>query len=518
MAKIIRRFDVRDLPGDPRQKTALLINPPVYDTQYWAQWAQPYGLLRIGALLRKDGYKRLVLFDFMETDERRKVGRHRIGVGETYDERDDPTRPVRPYVIAKDGESPSTSLRTGPSTGSGQSLNLYKYHFGHTWPEFETWLDEQGFDAAHPPDEVWISATMTYWWESVRDLTVRLKRRFGDKTTILLGGIYPTLVPEHAASHTQADLVVTGEVEEANDLWSDLSLYETPPTYAIITPSRGCPYNCAYCAQRTINNGRRTVHFRSPQDIVAEMRHKYETYSIREFAFYADFLLWDHEQNFQRVLELLLDEKLPFKLHAPEGLDVRHLSQSQRLLDLMKAARFEKLYLPCESIDDQYLRTLNRQHVRLEHFVRAVKMVERAGFRMRNLEVNAFVLYGLPGEKIDQVVKTILFVSEIVGSIIPMLFTPVPTTRLYNEHLPYFQERGWDQDLHILNGKLYPFLAMNEGSIEDYIDLQRLMFTLNTHYRSRSFQVFGDARVSAAFRDNLSNGFEAVIRRYKESS
>ena len=33
---------------------ALLINPPIYDTQYWAQWAQPYGLLRIGALLKKE--------------------------------------------------------------------------------------------------------------------------------------------------------------------------------------------------------------------------------------------------------------------------------------------------------------------------------------------------------------------------------------------------------------------------------------------------------------------------------
>ncbi|MBM3301726.1 MAG: radical SAM protein [Deltaproteobacteria bacterium] len=315
---------------------------------------------------------------------------------------------------------------------------------------------------------------------------------------------------------TAADIVAVGEVGEANDLWTDLSLYDAPPAYAIITPSRGCPYDCAYCAQRTINDGRRTVHFRPPEDIVAEMRHKYETYGIRDFAFYADFLLWRFEENFQRVLELIVEEKLPFHLHAPEGLDVRYLSQSQRLLDLMKAVRFEKLYLPCESIDDPYLRTLNRHHTRLEHFVRAVKMCERAGFQLRNMDVNAFVLYGLPGEAIDQVVRTILFVSETVGSIIPMLFTPVPTTRLYDQYLPYFQERGWDQDLHMLNGKLYPFLAMNEGSVEDYIDLQRLMFTLNAHYRSRSFQIFGPTRVSAAFRDNLSNGFEMDIRQYQE--
>jgi hypothetical protein len=499
MTQIMHHFDIQGLPGDPSQKTALLINPPVYDTQYWAQWSQPYGLLRIAALLKKHSYKRLELFDFMETSPngRRKVHQHRINPDESYAEQDEPSRPVRPYLIEKNGEQ----------------LKLFNYHFGKTWKELDDWLQAQGFTVNHSPDEIFISAIMTYWWESVRDLTLWLKHRF-PPSTIILGGIYPTLVPQHAAQMTAADIVVVGEVEEANDLWTDLSLYEKSPKYAIITPSRGCPYNCAYCAQRTINNSRRTVHFRSPADIVAEMRHKYKTYGIREFAFYADFLLWDHEQNIQKVLEILLDEKLPFKLHAPEGLDVRYLSQSQRLLDLMKAARFEKLYLPCESIDDQYLRTLNRHHTRLEHFVRAVRMCERAGFQLRNMDVNAFVLYGLPGETIDWVVKTILFISEIVGSITPMLFTPVPTTQLYNEHLPYFQERGWDQDLHMLNGKLYPFLAMNEGSVEDYIDLKRLMFTLNTHYRSRSFQIFDNTRVSAAFRDNLNNGFEAVIHRY----
>ncbi|MBM3298970.1 MAG: hypothetical protein FJY85_03350, partial [Deltaproteobacteria bacterium] len=66
-------FSTLDLPGDPQQKTALLINPPVYDMQYWAEWSQPYGLLRIARLLghpstssgRGLGYKRRELFDFM---------------------------------------------------------------------------------------------------------------------------------------------------------------------------------------------------------------------------------------------------------------------------------------------------------------------------------------------------------------------------------------------------------------------------------------------------------------------
>jgi radical SAM superfamily enzyme YgiQ (UPF0313 family) len=334
----------------------------------------------------------------------------------------------------------------------------------------------------------------------------------------LLGGIYPTVAPEHAARLVQPDLVVEGEVEAANDLWPDFSLYDISPQYAVVTPARGCPFDCAYCAQSTINSGGDQVRYRPAEDIVSEMRSAHDTYGIRDFAFYADCLLWDSEQNFQRVLELLLQSDFRYRLYAPEGLDVSFLSQSQRLLDLMKKAHLQKIYLPCESINEGHLAQLNRRHVKLEHFVRAARMCEKAGFSLRYMDVNAFVLYGLPGERIDDVVKTILFVSETVGSIIPMLFAPVPSTQLYEQHLPYFHKNGWHNALHALNGKLYPFLAMNEGSVADYIDLRRLMFTLNTHYRSRSFQLFGDTAVAQAFRDNMHSGFENFVKHYSPST
>jgi len=496
-AKIVTRFDPTMLDGEPQEKTALLINPPVYDTQYWARWSQPYGLLRIAALLAKRGYKRRELFDFMEVDAKGRVHHHRISAHESYADHEEPTKPCQPWRLTKDRAT----------------LDLWKCHYGKTWSHWDAWLNERGFTAEHPPDEVYISGIMTYWWESIRDLTARLRQRFGKRTTVILGGIYPTLCPEHAAEHTEADIVVAGEVTEANDLWPDLSLYETQPRYAIVTPSRGCPYNCSYCAQRTINASRRKVEYRPAKDIVAEIQHQYDQFGVREVAFYADFLLWDSENNLEPVLSALSsDSTRNIRLHAPEGLDVRYLAKSERLLELMKAAHFAKLYLPVENIDETYLRTMNRRHVRLRDFVEAVRACETAGFKLRNLEVNAFVLYGLPRETIDGVVKTALFVAEVLGSIIPMLFTPVPTTGIYLDYAPFFRARGWDRDLHMLNGKVYPFLEINEGSIEDYVDLQRLMFMLNTHYRDSSFRPFGDSRVSEAFRDNLTPEFRQYVR------
>src|SRR2546423_14668539 len=53
----------------PGARRALLINPPVYDAQFWARWSQPAGLLRIATLLRQRGYA-IDFVDCMETDTR----------------------------------------------------------------------------------------------------------------------------------------------------------------------------------------------------------------------------------------------------------------------------------------------------------------------------------------------------------------------------------------------------------------------------------------------------------------
>lgn len=499
-----RTFSLKKLPVDARRKTALLINPPVYDTQYWAEWSQPYGLVRIAALLRKHRYKHIDFYDFMEAvteseapydaDGKRVVAKHRIHCDEACGEQSGPATKARPYHIEKNGEA----------------LELYKYHFGQTWDAFERWVKAKGL-AKHPPHEIYVSSVMSYWWESTRDLVTRLRRLMGNKPRIIIGGIYPSIAPDHAARYTGADIIVAGEVHEANDLWTDLTVYRNTPTYAIITPSRGCPYNCHYCAAKTINAGIQQVRFRDVDDVFAEMSDKYERFGIRDFAIYADFLLIKFQDNLIPLLRKIVDAKMPWRLYAPEGLDTRFLASSQELCDLLKASHFQKIYLPVENVNDDILVGLNRRHVKLQHVVEAAKNIERAGFHLRNVDVNGYCLYGLPGEDISNVVQTALFVSDVIGSIIPMLFAPVPSTQLFAKYHEYYKKRGWCErdgmvrDLHLLNGKLFPFLKMNNGSVEDYIDLQRMMFMLNKNYRSKSFSVFGESAVADSFRKVIAN-------------
>ena len=87
---------------------------------------------------------------------------------------------------------------------------------------------------------------MTYWWESTRDV-IAVCREVFPKAVIRVGGIYPTLAPEHAMAnlglrdplHLQGreldplnpeqqrrDIIVSATIPDANPLPLDLELYE----------------------------------------------------------------------------------------------------------------------------------------------------------------------------------------------------------------------------------------------------------------------------------------------------
>src|SRR5207248_689522 len=97
--------------------------------------------------------------DPSDAESRRIVSKHRIHFDESYGENSGPVSKARPYVIEKNGET----------------LNLFKYHFGKSWEQFEGWAKAKGL-AKRPPNEIYIASVMSYWWESTRDLIVRLRR------------------------------------------------------------------------------------------------------------------------------------------------------------------------------------------------------------------------------------------------------------------------------------------------------------------------------------------------------
>src|SRR2546425_9100907 len=102
----------------PGTRRALLINPPVYDAQYWARWSQRAGLLGIATLHKQGGYA-IDFVDCMETD-----GRGLVKKATRYDAQGKPLEARR------------------------DDISKRIYHFGLSLQELEQRL--QGFEV---PDE-----------------------------------------------------------------------------------------------------------------------------------------------------------------------------------------------------------------------------------------------------------------------------------------------------------------------------------------------------------------------------
>jgi hypothetical protein len=457
-----------DVPtGRPGFRRALLLSPPVYDAQYWARWSQPAGLLRLATWLQGRGYH-VDLIDCMETDAKGLVRRARRRVeGQLQSAvRDDVTKAI--------------------------------WHYGLPWATVEQRI--RALDP--PPQEVWISSIMTYWWESTRD-AVALLRQVLPHAEIIVGGVYPTLAPEHARDCLGADVILQGEISAASHLWTDLSLYRTPPSYAIMTTSRGCPWDCSYCAARSLNGGSSKMRARPPEDVLAEIEDKMRRFGIRRFGFYEDNAL-ALRGHLQKVLELIIERGHRLDLYAPEGFETRLLTEE--LLRTMKQAGFEKIHLPFETLKWETNLSWNRRHASTASFDRALAAAIRAGFRPRTEEINAFVLFGLPDESLEDVMDGVLYVHHEVGSIIPMLFTPVPGTQVYRDHAQFLhEEMGWD--LQDLNGKFLPFLEHNQRRYSglrasDYLQIEALMSVLNDgKFLSRAVDLCDEtSTASRAFR------------------
>lgn len=482
----------------------------------------PYGLLRVASWLRQKGYV-LKLIDCMEANLQRTVPKQK--------------RKVRKMCSTEEFVPPSwASFAPGPDW-------KIEYCFGTPIPALKKRLEqirqkakeakESLFDkVAFPlPDEIWISSIMTYWWESTRDVISACREVFPD-AVYRVGGIYPTLIPEHAMRNLglrdplhlqgreldplspkqqQRDIVVSATIPDANPLPLDLDLYladgageEEPgrrlPEYTIMTTSRGCPFKCAYCSANVLNEGRK-VWVRDYELAYEEIKRRFAQ-GIREFCFYEDNLLLGKD-NFKQLLRLIADDPDldGIELHAPEGIEVRLLHQDT--VQLMRDAGFQKLYLPLETINANMATAWQRTHTNMDKFFYALDNATKAGFKLRCQDINCFILFGLPDEDLQAVFDTITFASSRVGSVIPMLFTPVPSTPLFEQYRGYIEAK--DFDLQHLNGKLLPFLDYNRRkypnlSSADYSSIEALMWRLNAKVRNSSFNMGGEGRVATAFR------------------
>ena len=167
-----------------------------------------------------------------------------------------------------------------------------------------------------------------------------------------------------------------------------------------ILSSRGCGFNCAFCASRKFWGGFRG---RNADKIIDELLEIYSERGHVPVSFADDSLTYSREH----VLNLcdriktrrIATGSLGFSSH-PNRLD-------EYLLDSMKDAGFDSLFIGLESGSDKVLKRIGKKYDR-EHAEKMIRFALGSGF-----DVHASFMIGLPGENKEDLDLTLAWADEL---------------------------------------------------------------------------------------------------------
>jgi len=191
--------------------------------------------------------------------------------------------------------------------------------------------------------------------------------------------------------------------------------------------SRGCPYDCTFCAGHKVS-GRRWRP-RSVGNIMREVEYLKKEYGIREIDFWDDNFTLDKKrvEEFCRSLDLSGDK---IKWWCPNGVHVNTVDKD--LLSVMRQSGCYAVAFGVESGSER-IRDDMRKHISIGKLQELVKFSNRIGLRTQG-----FFIIGYPQESEEDILKTIR-----ISRSIPFLrasfclFQPITgseiCTRLINE-------------------------------------------------------------------------------------
>jgi radical SAM superfamily enzyme YgiQ (UPF0313 family) len=293
--------------------------------------------------------------------------------------------------------------------------------------------------SAMPFDIVLMTSIMSYWYPGAQKAIEIVRDTAGD-VPVILGGIYASLYHEHASQNSGADFIYKGRLNESLNFalytfgfklkrkgepkpYYKLDLYGEYPFAPLLT-AQGCPFNCSYCASGLLsaNYQRRPL-----EDVFREVCGLYNM-GVRDLAFYDDALLIDPEDHIKPILRKIAGTGLELRLHTPNGLHARFIDYE--LAGLMKKSGFKTIRLSLETADPERQRNTGGK-VNNEDMKRAVMLFKKHGFTKQDIGV--YLMYGLPGQDIEEVKEGIEFLKSLNVRINLTEFSPIKGTKAWDE-------------------------------------------------------------------------------------
>ncbi len=414
----------------------LLIQPPVRDFYRTSIRTQPIGLAYIAAASKNHGHDVEILDCQTETKKSISIPAELSYLKDFY-----PFNDRSPFKLY-----------------SGY------YHFGMGWEEIGQRIRDSKADVFG------ISSSFTPYHGEVLEIA-RIIKEWDRRKIVVMGGAHVSCNPECFLRSPSVDYVILGEgevrfpllleqigkgraesigkidgigcridgkirIHPLQNFIQDLDSLPQPARELLdldryrlrkkrstmIITSRGCPHQCAYCSAHLVMGT--SFRTRSPEAILKEMivcqkQHGIEVFDIEDDNF--TFVQKRAKQLMNLIIEKFGEGKI--ELSAMNGISFASLDEE--LLRLMKKAGFHTLNLSYVSTDPSTKERMNRPKPTTE-FDRILEQVEQVG-----LHVIAYAILGLPGQTIEEMVDTLIYLMGKKVLIGPSIYYPTPGTPLF---------------------------------------------------------------------------------------
>lgn len=263
------------------------------------------------------------------------------------------------------------------------------------------------------PDEIYVTSLFTYAWKPVHE-AVKFYKELFPKSKIILGGIYASLLPDHA-SKSGADIIYQGVFEEVDTC---IPAWDLVPEWdgSIIFTSRGCIRECPFCAVPRIEGKLR--------DIIS---------SIKPYVYskHTRIIFWDNNilatKNWKNIFEEL--EELNKWVDFNQGLDARLINEEV-------ATKLAKLKI-------KFIRLAYDNKAQREKLKKAIDYLADAGIRKRSIIV--YTLYNFSDDPEDFKERVTDLLNWGVVSY-PMRYEPLTSL----EKNSYISEKWTQEELEMV--------------------------------------------------------------------
>ncbi len=406
----------------------LLINPPqtFYPGSEQPAGNLPIGLMYLAAVLKKVGYIVEILDAFM-TDCSFQENGETINVGLPFDRIKQEIALRKPDIVGISGPFTCQIGNAIKISNLAKQVNqkiLTVVGGPHVTLVPEEFLKEAtNVDVAVVGEGEYALLEISEAFEGKRQFSQILGIAYRQNGAVIINPARPLMQQLDDLPYPAYDLV-------------DMEMYISPKkigyrsfqdrAISMIT-SRGCPFNCCFCAVHLHMGQNFRAH--SAKYVLDHIQYVVDKFKVKNIFFEDDNLTLD-VKRFEEICDGIIERKIKIGWETPNG--VRADCLNLELLKKMKQSGANSVFVGVESGDQQILDKVICKSLDLNRVVEFAKNAKQIG-----LKTGAFYIIGFPGEKKENMQRTVAFALELkrkydVGMHL-FIATPSYGTKLYAE-------------------------------------------------------------------------------------